>query len=377
MARKAGQGKKKWSEQGYRKRKSEPAKKRRCRVTESANQDLPNRLLHLESANLMQELQSINNKSIAKIGFVDNKYEYLMDRTLTLQSEVVTTQTLCILMQREDVILEWIFLPCKPNEKLKTYIEKIFDLIHKEAITGCGNGIRTAVVASCCRPQVTGAVGSVEGSAEAAGRWLKKWWKPNLIMWHSKNKSWISRRMKDYGFWMIPSPGGFVPSNYVERKNSARKASIVKNLRDTLGIGRVNRKPSVPDTILPADDSFAYPGECLYDFSMPAFVKFNFMAEREDELSLIKGTKVFIQIQQKYMPFACRQCVGPDSITECINGALFWTLEEQQAVNVYRMTAQLVKTNLPLGVQKLHGAAIIQVIVYNKLDLYFMDFCDG
>ncbi|MEQ2229783.1 Cytoplasmic protein nck1 [Ilyodon furcidens] len=27
---------------------------------------------------------------------------------------------------------------------------------------------------------------------------------------------------------------GFVPSNYVERKNSARKASIVKNLKDTL-----------------------------------------------------------------------------------------------------------------------------------------------
>ncbi|KAL6070456.1 hypothetical protein STEG23_006043, partial [Scotinomys teguina] len=37
-----------------------------------------------------------------------------------------------ILMQRKDVILEWIFLPCKPNKKLKTYIEKISDLIHKE-----------------------------------------------------------------------------------------------------------------------------------------------------------------------------------------------------------------------------------------------------
>ncbi|KAL6038242.1 hypothetical protein STEG23_034915 [Scotinomys teguina] len=36
-----------------------------------------------------------------------------------------------ILMQREDVILEWIFLPCKPSKKLKTYIEKISDLIHK------------------------------------------------------------------------------------------------------------------------------------------------------------------------------------------------------------------------------------------------------
>ncbi|KAL6092030.1 hypothetical protein STEG23_026833, partial [Scotinomys teguina] len=36
-----------------------------------------------------------------------------------------------ILMQREDVILEWIFLPHKPNKKLKTYIEKISGLIHK------------------------------------------------------------------------------------------------------------------------------------------------------------------------------------------------------------------------------------------------------
>ncbi|KAL6090311.1 hypothetical protein STEG23_009234 [Scotinomys teguina] len=33
--------------------------------------------------------------------------------------------------KREDVILEWIFLSCKPNKKLKTYIEKISDLIHK------------------------------------------------------------------------------------------------------------------------------------------------------------------------------------------------------------------------------------------------------
>ncbi|KAL6063778.1 hypothetical protein STEG23_037915, partial [Scotinomys teguina] len=38
---------------------------------------------------------------------------------------------ICTLSFREDVILEWIFLPCKPNKKLKTYIEKISDLIHK------------------------------------------------------------------------------------------------------------------------------------------------------------------------------------------------------------------------------------------------------
>ncbi|KAL6079804.1 hypothetical protein STEG23_035509, partial [Scotinomys teguina] len=46
-----------------------------------------------------------------------------------------------ILMQREDVILEWIFLPRKPNKKLKTYIEKISDLIHKDP----GDWSKTAV----------------------------------------------------------------------------------------------------------------------------------------------------------------------------------------------------------------------------------------
>ncbi|KAB0388632.1 hypothetical protein E2I00_005644, partial [Balaenoptera physalus] len=56
---------------------------------------------------------------------------------------------------------------------------------------------------------------------------------------------------------------GFVPSNYVERKNSARKASIVKNLKDTLDIGKVKRKPSVPGSASPADDSFVDPGERL------------------------------------------------------------------------------------------------------------------
>ncbi|EHB04225.1 Cytoplasmic protein NCK1 [Heterocephalus glaber] len=74
---------------------------------------------------------------------------------------------------------------------------------------------------------------------------------------------------------------GFAPSNHVERKNSAPKASIVKNLKDTLGIGKVNKKtPSVPDSESPADDSFVNPGEHLYDLNMPAYVKFNYMAER-------------------------------------------------------------------------------------------------
>ncbi|KAG5850512.1 hypothetical protein ANANG_G00083260 [Anguilla anguilla] len=88
---------------------------------------------------------------------------------------------------------------------------------------------------------------------------------------------------------------GFVPSNYVERKNSARKASIVQNLKDTLGIGKVRRKPSMRDTASNADsDLFADNGERLYDLNLPALVKFSYAAEREDELSLAKGTRVVV-----------------------------------------------------------------------------------
>ncbi|XP_059380260.1 cytoplasmic protein NCK1 isoform X1 [Carassius carassius] len=88
---------------------------------------------------------------------------------------------------------------------------------------------------------------------------------------------------------------GFVPSNYVERKNSARKASIVKNLKDTLGIGKVKRKTGMRETASNADSDL-YPdnGERLYDLNLPALVKFSYTAEREDELSLVKGTRVIV-----------------------------------------------------------------------------------
>ncbi|XP_052451730.1 cytoplasmic protein NCK1 isoform X1 [Carassius gibelio] len=88
---------------------------------------------------------------------------------------------------------------------------------------------------------------------------------------------------------------GFVPSNYVERKNSARKASIVKNLKDTLGIGKVKRKTGMRETASNMDSDL-YPdnGERLYDLNLPALVKFSYTAEREDELSLVKGTRVIV-----------------------------------------------------------------------------------
>uniref|UniRef100_A0A3Q2PGU3 Cytoplasmic protein n=1 Tax=Fundulus heteroclitus TaxID=8078 RepID=A0A3Q2PGU3_FUNHE len=89
---------------------------------------------------------------------------------------------------------------------------------------------------------------------------------------------------------------GFVPSNYVERKNSARKASIVKNLKDTLGIGKVkSRKGGMRDTASNADTDLSTDnGERLYDLNVPALVKFSYAAEREDELSLVKGTRVVV-----------------------------------------------------------------------------------
>ena len=34
-------------------------------------------------------------------------------------------------MQREDIILEWIFLPHKPSKKIKIYVENVSELIVK------------------------------------------------------------------------------------------------------------------------------------------------------------------------------------------------------------------------------------------------------
>ncbi|XP_048883158.1 cytoplasmic protein NCK1-like isoform X2 [Brienomyrus brachyistius] len=87
---------------------------------------------------------------------------------------------------------------------------------------------------------------------------------------------------------------GFVPSNYVERKNSAKKASIVKNLKDTLGIGKVKRKPSGGASSTADPDVSPDNGERSFQLNAPALVKFNYAAEREDELSLVKGTRVMV-----------------------------------------------------------------------------------
>ena len=49
------------------------------------------------------------------------------------------------------------------------------------------------------------------------------------------------------------------------------------------------------DTAPNADtDQYADNGERLYDLNLPALVKFSYAAEREDELSLVKGTRVIV-----------------------------------------------------------------------------------
>ncbi|KAG5852944.1 hypothetical protein ANANG_G00067900 [Anguilla anguilla] len=93
---------------------------------------------------------------------------------------------------------------------------------------------------------------------------------------------------------------GYVPSNYVERKNSLKKGSLVKNLKDTLGLGRTKRKTSARDASPTPSTDAEYPSngssgaERIYDLNIPALVKFGYCAEREDELTLVKGTRVVV-----------------------------------------------------------------------------------
>ncbi|XP_072252832.1 cytoplasmic protein NCK2a isoform X1 [Leuresthes tenuis] len=110
-------------------------------------------------------------------------------------------------------------------------------------------------------------------------------------------------------WWLVRNTGnhtGYVPSNYVERKNSLKKGSLVKNIKDTLGLGKTRRKPSTRDTSPTPSSDAEYPsngsggggvGEAtdrIYDLNIPAVVKFNYTAERDDEMNLVKGTTVIV-----------------------------------------------------------------------------------
>uniref|UniRef100_A0A4W6CST8 Cytoplasmic protein n=1 Tax=Lates calcarifer TaxID=8187 RepID=A0A4W6CST8_LATCA len=100
---------------------------------------------------------------------------------------------------------------------------------------------------------------------------------------------------------------GYVPSNYVERKNSLKKGSLVKNIKDTLGLGKTKRKTSARDASPTPSSDTEYPSngsggggvgggaaERIYDLNIPAVVKFAYMAERDDELTLVKGSRVIV-----------------------------------------------------------------------------------
>lgn len=96
---------------------------------------------------------------------------------------------------------------------------------------------------------------------------------------------------------------GYVPSNYVERKNSLKKGSLVKNLKDTLGLGKTRRKTSARDASPTPSTDAEFPtnggpgpggADRIYDLNIAALVKFAYNAEREDELSLVKGTRVTV-----------------------------------------------------------------------------------
>ncbi|KAM9347266.1 cytoplasmic protein NCK2a [Symphorus nematophorus] len=100
---------------------------------------------------------------------------------------------------------------------------------------------------------------------------------------------------------------GYVPSNYVERKNSLKKGSLVKNIKDTLGLGKTKRKTSTRDASPTPSSDTEYPSngsggggvgggaaERIYDLNIPAVVKFAYTPERDDELTLVKGSRVIV-----------------------------------------------------------------------------------
>ncbi|XP_041350884.1 cytoplasmic protein NCK1-like [Gigantopelta aegis] len=97
---------------------------------------------------------------------------------------------------------------------------------------------------------------------------------------------------------------GFVPSNFVKR--SKPKASILSSLRNTLGRKKSDAKNSSacasPSTVRSVNGesrtrnlrSNAPSNIQICSQATPASAKYNYTAEREDELSLIKGERILV-----------------------------------------------------------------------------------
>ncbi|XP_076021991.1 cytoplasmic protein NCK2b [Genypterus blacodes] len=116
---------------------------------------------------------------------------------------------------------------------------------------------------------------------------------------HKNERLWLLDDSKTW--WMVRNAAnhtGYVPSNYVERKNSMKKGSLVRNLKDTLGLGKTKRKTSARDASPTPSTDAECPSnngaERIYDLSIPAVVKFAYTAEREDELGLVKEARVVV-----------------------------------------------------------------------------------
>ena len=65
------------------------------------------------------------------------------------------------------------------------------------------------------------------------------------------------------------------------------------------GLGRTRRKTSARDASPTPSTDAEFPAngggaDRIYDLSIPAVVKFAYAAEREDELSLVKGSRVTV-----------------------------------------------------------------------------------
>uniref|UniRef100_A0A8C6XF68 NCK adaptor protein 2 n=1 Tax=Naja naja TaxID=35670 RepID=A0A8C6XF68_NAJNA len=88
---------------------------------------------------------------------------------------------------------------------------------------------------------------------------------------------------------------GLVPKNYVVIVSDGRKVCVFKNLC----LGKTKRKTSARDASPTPSTDAEYPSngssaDRIYDLNIPAYVKFAYMAERDDELSLVKGSRVIV-----------------------------------------------------------------------------------
>ncbi|XP_067151114.1 cytoplasmic protein NCK2 isoform X4 [Apteryx mantelli] len=80
---------------------------------------------------------------------------------------------------------------------------------------------------------------------------------------------------------------------------SRRCERNLREPRQSYGLGKTKRKTSARDASPTPSTDAEYPSngssaDRIYDLNIPAYVKFAYVAEREDELSLVKGSRVIV-----------------------------------------------------------------------------------